>query len=74
MAEREGTGVVIDCDSCSVRGEACADCVVAVMLGPPGRLEVEADERAALEVLARSGLVPRLRMVAADEERSRRAV
>jgi hypothetical protein len=29
--------VLIDCDTCTVRGEGCADCVVTVLLGaPPG--------------------------------------
>ncbi len=59
--------VVIDCDTCLVRGDACADCVVTVMLGPPGRVAVEADEQQALDVLARCGLVPRLRMVPPEE-------
>lgn len=55
--------MVIDCDSCVVRGVACGDCVVTVMLGaPPGAIEVDHDEESALEVLARSGLVPRLQM------------
>jgi hypothetical protein len=29
------SGCVIDCDTCTVRGAACADCVVSVMLGGP---------------------------------------
>lgn len=28
--------MVIDCDSCEVRGRACGDCVVGVLLGMPG--------------------------------------
>ena len=29
--------MLIDCDTCTVRGEGCADCVVTVLLGaPPG--------------------------------------
>jgi hypothetical protein len=29
--------VLIDCDTCTVRGHGCADCVVTVLLGaPPG--------------------------------------
>jgi hypothetical protein len=47
-----------------VRGLACHDCVVTVLLGPPPELGFDADEQRALEVLADSGLVPRLRMVA----------
>jgi predicted methyltransferase MtxX (methanogen marker protein 4) len=62
--------VIIDCDDCAVRGAACKDCVVSVLLGTPdmpreGRaaLEVLDDERAALEALAEVGLAPRLRLV-----------
>ena len=53
--------VVIDCDDCAVRGQACRDCVVSVLLGVPETLLQ--DERAALEVLAEVGLAPRLRLV-----------
>ena len=28
--------MVIDCDRCAVRGLACGDCVVGVLLGMPG--------------------------------------
>jgi hypothetical protein len=56
--------VLIDCDGCAMRDLACGDCVVTVLLGaPPGALEVDDGERAALAVLADSGLVPRLRLV-----------
>jgi len=56
--------VLIDCDGCAVRDLACGDCVVTVLLGaPPGGVEVDDSERRALEVLADSGLVPRLRLV-----------
>ena len=27
--------MIIDCDSCEVRGHACGDCVVGVLLGGP---------------------------------------
>ena len=53
--------VVIDCDDCAVRGPACHDCVVSVLLGVP--TELLEDERAALSVLADVGLAPRLRLV-----------
>ena len=53
----------IDCDTCVVRGPACGDCVVTVLLGPPPELAFDDDERRALEVLAESGLVPPLRLV-----------
>ena len=54
----------IDCDTCVVRGLACHDCVVTVLLGPPPELGFDEDEQRALDVLAGSGLVPPLRMVA----------
>lgn len=55
--------VRVDCDSCLVRGLSCHDCVVTVLLGPPPELDLDQEEQQALEVLARSGLVPPLRMV-----------
>ncbi len=59
-------GIHIDCDSCAVRGLACGDCVVTFLLGgPPQGVEVDAEERRALDVLAAGGLVPPLRMVSA---------
>jgi len=60
--------MLIDCDSCEVRGRACGDCVVTVLLGaPPEGVRLDADERAALGVLAASGLVPPLRLVVAAD-------
>jgi hypothetical protein len=64
----------IDCDTCLVRGQACHDCVVTVLLGPPPELTLADDEcRAldtladdecrALDTLAAGGLVPPLRLV-----------
>jgi len=53
----------IDCGTCVVRGLACHDCVVTVLLGPPPELAFDDEERRALDVLADSGLVPPLRMV-----------
>ena len=56
--------MLIDCDDCAMRDLACGDCVVTVLLGAPaGGAEVDEQERRALEVLADSGLVPRLRLV-----------
>jgi hypothetical protein len=56
--------MVIDCDSCQVRGRACSDCVVTMLLeAPPGCVELDAAECRALDVLAHSGLVPPLRLV-----------
>ncbi|WP_239459839.1 hypothetical protein [Nocardioides daejeonensis] len=53
----------VDCDTCVVRGPACHDCVVSVLLGPPPELSFDEEERRALEVLAAGGLVPPLRLV-----------
>jgi hypothetical protein len=59
--------MLIDCDSCVVRGAACGGCVVSVMLGaPPAGVELDEAERRALEVLADAGVVPRLRLVTPD--------
>ena len=56
--------MLIDCDSCAVRGPACGDCVVSVLLGaPPTGVELDDAEREALRNLAEAGLVPRLRLV-----------
>ena len=57
--------VRVDCDTCLVRGLACHDCVVTVLLGPPPELSFDNEEQQALAVLADSGLVPPLRMVTA---------
>lgn len=54
--------MIIDCDSCEVRGLACGDCVVTALLGAPPA-EFDDGESAALEALADSGLVPPLRLV-----------
>jgi len=58
--------VIIDCDSCEVRGLACGDCVVSALLGGPPS-ELDDGERAAIEALAGSGLVPPLRLVLPPE-------
>ena len=56
-------GPIETCDTCIVRGPACHDCVVTVLLGPPPELTIDDDEMRALDVLADSGLVPPLRLV-----------
>lgn len=55
--------MLIDCDRCAVRGPACGDCLVTVLLGaPPGGVVIDETERRALDALADGGLVPRLRL------------
>jgi hypothetical protein len=56
---------VVDCDGCAVRGLACDDCVVSVLLGPPPERRWDDDELSALGALAGAGLVPPLRLVEA---------
>ncbi|WP_337590312.1 hypothetical protein [Kribbella pittospori] len=50
-----------------MKGPGCQDCVVTVVLGfsaeRSGTLRIDDDERAALDALAESGLVPPLRLV-----------
>jgi hypothetical protein len=56
--------MLIDCDTCVVRGAGCPDCVVTVILNNPRpMLEVDADEYDAMESLAAAGLIPPLRLV-----------
>lgn len=55
--------VTIDCGTCAVRGDACSDCVMTVLLGRPPELVLDPDEAAAFAALAETGLVPPLRMV-----------
>jgi len=61
----------IDCDTCVVRGPACADCVVTFLTIPvrpravaPASQVLDEAEQAAVAVLAAGGLLPPLRMVA----------
>ncbi len=64
--------MLIDCDSCEVRGLACGDCVVTALLGaPPEGVVLDDDERRALDVLAGSGLVPPLRLVSGEVDEAR---
>jgi hypothetical protein len=59
--------MVVDCDSCEVRGKACQECVISVLLGPPNleraTVQLDASEQRALDVLAGAGMVPKLRLI-----------
>ena len=56
--------MLIDCDTCSVQGVHCHDCVITVLLNaPPQRFELDSDEQIAFVSLADAGLVPPLRLV-----------
>lgn len=62
--------MLIDCDQCAMQHtSACDDCVVSVML-QMGPVELSDDEMAALDNLAETGLVPRLRLVPTDRRAS----
>ncbi len=61
--------MIVDCDRCQVRGNACQDCVITVLLGaPPGAVELDGAERSALDTLAEAGMVPRLQLVDLSED------
>lgn len=56
--------MIVDCDRCEVRGTACQDCVITILLGaPPGGIELDGTERWALGTLAEAGVVPHLQLV-----------
>ena len=59
--------MLIDCETCLVRGIACADCVISVLLqipdAPTNAIDLDESERNAVSVLAASGLLPPLRLV-----------
>lgn len=55
--------MVVDCDSCEVRGKACQECVVSVLLGPPSPVDLDSSEQRAIDVLASAGMVPKLRLI-----------
>ena len=56
--------MLIDCDTCSVQGVHCHDCVITVLLNaPPQRFELDSDEQIAFVTLADAGLVPPLRLI-----------
>lgn len=63
--------MIVDCDRCVVRGNACQDCVITVLFGaPPGGVELDGAERRALDTLAEVGMVPRLQLVARGKDHS----
>jgi hypothetical protein len=41
--------MIIDCDTCEVRGAACTDCVIGVLLGAPGSGSGDAGSSGAAE-------------------------
>lgn len=55
--------LVISCDECAMQhSQHCEDCVVTFLCREPaGAVVIDADEERAVRMLARAGLVPRLR-------------
>jgi hypothetical protein len=48
--------MLIDCDTCAVRGTACAGCMMSAMLDAAAPVErLDPEERRAIEVFARAG-------------------
>lgn len=64
--------MLVDCDTCAVRGSACGECVLTVLWGLPGDgadtdpVRLDGDDRRALAVLADAGLAPPLRHASAQ--------
>ena len=66
--------MLIDCDACEVRGLACADCVVSVLLGVPDEgAELDEPEQVAIDALAHAGLVPPLRLAVSGRRSGKNA-
>jgi len=66
--------MIIDCDRCEVRGDACSECVISVLLGAPPAVEWDGAEQRAVDALAEAGMVPRLRLVTGAEPEGDRRV
>lgn len=65
--------MIVDCDTCAVRGNACRECVVSVVLGSPVDLQLGIPERRAIDALSDAGLVPKLRLVPVHDQDRRSA-
>ncbi|WP_322759404.1 hypothetical protein [Frankia sp. Cr2] len=52
--------MLIDCDTCVVRGDACGDCVLHVLLTPEPVADWDEAEQRALAALAAAGLLPQM--------------
>ena len=56
--------MLIDCDTCIIRGHGCRDCVVTVILNNPvHKVDFDQAEEDAISALSEAGLVPPLRLV-----------
>jgi len=67
-------GMLIDCDSCTMRDIACSDCVVSVLIGDPKPApRLDADEVLVIDLLASRGMVPPLRFLESAEGNERQS-
>lgn len=56
--------MIVDCDRCKVRGDACKDCVITVLLGaPPEGIELDGIDRRAQHIVGEADMVSRLQLV-----------
>lgn len=63
MSTSADGSITIDCDDCAMRGtDTCATCVVTFICDrdPGDALVIDVEERRALRLLGRSGLLPEL--------------
>jgi hypothetical protein len=64
IASETERDMIVDCDRCEVRGGACQDCVITVLLGNlPSGVELDGPRRPELDALAEAGMAPRLQLV-----------
>jgi len=60
--------MIMDCDRCEARGDACKDCVITLLLGaPPEGIELDGIDGRVLHTVGGAGMVPRLRLVDRSE-------
>ena len=63
--------MIIDCDLCIARHtDACEDCIVSALCGQGGVLELDEEERAAIDAMSDAGLVAPIRLVVDDRRAS----
>ena len=63
--------MIIDCDRCvMVQTSACEDCIVTALCAPGGVLELDDDERAAIDAMSDAGLVSPIRLIVSDDRRA----
>lgn len=59
--------MIIDCGTCVARRTtACDDCIVAVLCDDGGVLELDRDERTAIDAMSDAGLVAPIRLMRRD--------